>query len=254
MRKYPLGAPPGAHATQGRHRRVVRNPPPSSGGPSRAAQTSQLTGPRRCRAKFLKYFPEGFADQSYLAWERDYKAAAHRRWRQELGRAAFGEGRDSHEVARLAVAVESRTNLLFSFEKMALRDAVRATHGARAFVDALAALLHGRGAFPARFDRWCAALAGLPRRQTRVLTWPVATVFPFLAQPDRHFFLKPRVTQRAFAAYGLQFDYASKPNARTYEHLCALAQQVREDLEDLGPRDLIDVQSFLWVMGSDEYP
>jgi hypothetical protein len=29
---------------------------------------------------------------------------------------------------------------------------------------------------------------------------------------------------------------------------------VRRDLRDLRPRDLIDIQSFLWVQGSDEYP
>jgi hypothetical protein len=32
-----------------------------------------------------------------------------------------------------------------------------------------------------------------------------------------------------------------------------LARTVREDLADLRPRDQIDVQSFLWVLGSDEY-
>jgi hypothetical protein len=29
---------------------------------------------------------------------------------------------------------------------------------------------------------------------------------------------------------------------------------VRRDLRDLRPRDMIDIQSFLWVQGSDEYP
>jgi len=28
---------------------------------------------------------------------------------------------------------------------------------------------------------------------------------------------------------------------------------VRSEQRDLGPRDLIDVQSFLWVQGSEEY-
>jgi hypothetical protein len=27
-----------------------------------------------------------------------------------------------------------------------------------------------------------------------------------------------------------------------------------KDLRDLQPRDMIDIQSFLWVQGSDEYP
>jgi hypothetical protein len=35
--------------------------------------------------------------------------------------------------------------------------------------------------------------------------------------------------------------------------LLDFAGRVREDLADLKPRDLIDIQSFLWVLGSDEY-
>ena len=32
-----------------------------------------------------------------------------------------------------------------------------------------------------------------------------------------------------------------------------LAETVRRDLRDLKPRDMIDLQSFIWVQGSDEY-
>jgi hypothetical protein len=34
---------------------------------------------------------------------------------------------------------------------------------------------------------------GLPRRQSRVLTWPLITVFGFIAEPGTHIFLKPTV-------------------------------------------------------------
>ena len=40
----------------------------------------------------------------------------------------------------------------------------------------------------------------------------------------------------------------------TYGDVLAFAKQVKRDLADLEPRDLIDIQSFLWVQGSDEYP
>jgi hypothetical protein len=40
----------------------------------------------RCRRKFLRLFPGGFADETYAAWERDYKWAAHREWARQLGR------------------------------------------------------------------------------------------------------------------------------------------------------------------------
>ncbi len=36
--------------------------------------------------------------------------------------------------------------------------------------------------------------------------------------------------------------------------LLRLSRAVRKDLRDLHPRDMIDIQSFLWVQGSDEYP
>ena len=35
--------------------------------------------------------------------------------------------------------------------------------------------------------------------------------------------------------------------------LLAFAARIRVDLRDLRPRDMIDIQSFIWVQGSDEY-
>ena len=211
---------------------------------------------QRCRRKFLRFFPGGFADETYDDWERGYKWKAHQRWESELGKAAFRAqlkaGRHS-EVASRAVAIESRTNLLFSFEKMALRDAVRPKEGARLFAEGLFEFLHGRGPLEARFTRWRDAVAELPRRQTRVLTWPLLTVFPFLALPGEHVFLKPQVTKRAAAAYGYAFEYASRPAFATYASLLGFAERVRRDVKDLKPRDMIDLQSFIWVQGSDEY-
>jgi hypothetical protein len=80
------------------------------------------------------------------------------------------------------------------------------------------------------------------------------TVFGFLAQPSRHFFLKPKVTRAAAAKYGFPLEYDSRLSWRTYASVLELARTVRTDQRDLGPRDMIDMQSFLWVQGSDEYP
>ena len=54
--------------------------------------------------------------------------------------------------------------------------------------------------------------------------------------------------------YGFDLRYQSKPNWETYSSLLEFAETVRRDLSDLRPRDMIDIQSFLWVQGSDEYP
>jgi hypothetical protein len=216
-------------------------------------------GADACRGKFLKYFPRGFADQTYLSWERDYKWESHERWEEALGRAEFRrllrEG-EFAEIAGRAVRVEqrSRHSMIFSFEKMALRDAIKTDEGARLFAEGLYEFLHGAGGAPQRkFERWVEAVAALPRKQTRVLTWPLVTVFGFIAQPDRHIFLKPNTTRAAARAYGFDFQYKSRPNWDTYANYLEFAETIRRDQRDLKPRDLIDLQSFIWVQGSDEY-
>jgi hypothetical protein len=210
----------------------------------------------RCRRKFLKSFPDGFRDETYLDWERNYKWNAHLAWEEVLNKDAFCSllrAGQHAAVAAHAVRIESRTNLLFSFEKMAMRDAVKSPEGARLFAEGLFEYLHGRGDDETRFNAWREVVAGLPRRQTRVLTWPVLTVFGFIAQPDRHMFLKPNVTRAAARAYGVEFDYASKPAWPTYASLLEFAARVMRDQRDLKPQDLIDAQGFIWVQGSDEY-
>jgi hypothetical protein len=215
------------------------------------------SGPAACRRKFLRYFRGGFQSEKYIAWERGYKWTAHEKWEEELGRKTLAsllrQGRFA-EIAARAVRIESRTNLLFSFEKMALRDAVKSPAGARQFATALHAFLHGPGSGEVRFTAWCEAVGSLPRRQTRVLTWPLVTIFGFLAQPEKHFFLKPNVTRRAAEKYGFDFRYESKPSWAVYANLLEFAETMRHDLADLRPRDMIDLQSFAWVQGSDEYP
>jgi hypothetical protein len=157
-------------------------------------------------------------------------------------------------IAATAIRIESQTNLLFSFEKMALRDAVRSPAGAEAFSLALFDFLHGTEPLADRFDAWVEAIGRLPRRKTRVLTWPLATVFGFIAEPRIHFFFKPLVTKEAARRYELDLPYRSRPSWTIYRELLDFVKTVRRDVRDLRPRDMIDLQSFLWVQGSDEYP
>ena len=132
-------------------------------------------GARRCRRKFLHFFPEGFRDETYRAWERDYKAHAHREWNRLLNQSLYSallRKGEFAEVALRAVRIEARTNLIFSFEKMALRDAVKTTAGAEAFATGLYDFLYGLGGEEEKFEGWCRIVRSLPQKQTRVFTCP----------------------------------------------------------------------------------
>ncbi|MES2635492.1 MAG: hypothetical protein V4669_21165 [Pseudomonadota bacterium] len=223
------------------------------------ANNVNYLGAARSRRKFELYYPGGFLDETYQVTERSFKERAHLQWNEQLGPVAFrkllarGEFR---EIADTAVRIESNSNLLFSFERMALRDAVKTSAGARLFATELYAFLWGRGSPHRRFDDWVQALSELPRREARVVTWPLVTVFGFLARPDRHLFLKPRATRKAAHDYGFDFEYQAQPSWDVYRSLLTFAAILRRDLDKrpgFKARDMIDMQSFIWVLGAPEY-
>ncbi|MDP3618591.1 MAG: hypothetical protein Q8R63_02245 [Ramlibacter sp.] len=223
------------------------------------ANNVNYLGAARSRRKFELYYPNGFFDETYQISERSFKERAHLQWQEQLGPVAFrkllARGEFRH-IADTAVRIESNSNLLFSFERMALRDAVKTAAGARLFATELYAFLWGRGSPHRRFDDWVQALSELPRREARVVTWPLATVFGFLARPDRHLFLKPRATRKAARDYGFDFEYTPQPSWAVYRSLLTFAAILRRDLDKrpgFKARDMIDVQSFIWVLGAPEY-
>ena len=150
---------------------------------------------RKCLRKFLYYFPGGYSGKKFIEWEREYKWNAHLSWKEKLNRKQFEElleKEEYSEIAKRAVNIESRTNLLFSFEKMAIRDAVKSKQGAEQFASGLFDYLYSGDHLQQRFENFVQVISHLPRKQTRVLTWPLLTVFGFIAEPETHIFFETK--------------------------------------------------------------
>ena len=210
------------------------------------------------KRRFREIFPRGFNDPTYLDWERGYKWAAHEAWvkllDQQTWKRLLVQGRGAEAASRVATFyARSKLNMLALYEWMALREALAHPEGGPALAQGLYDLIHGRGAHGLRLERFADLLDQLPQRQTRLAKWPVATLFPFVACPDDHLILKPRLMKRAAERFGWPLNYESRPNARTYQACLQLADWLREQLSAWKPRDLIDVQGFVWVVASDEY-
>jgi hypothetical protein len=210
------------------------------------------------KRRFREIFPGGFRDPTYLEWERDYKWAAHVAWQRTLDRRtwarllAIGAHRDI--AARIAGwYAKSKLNMLALYEWMALREALADATGARLLSAGLYDLIHGASLFERRLEAFTLMLDRVPQRQTRLAKWPVATLFPFVARPATHLILKPMVTKRAAERLGFELAYASRPNAHTYAAMISYVSWLRHALLAWRPRDLIDLQGFLWVTCSEEY-
>jgi hypothetical protein len=192
------------------------------------------------RARFLHWFKGGFQSPNYLTEERGYKLEAKAKLDSlaPLDKAATGSG--------LGEAIWSvyQTNLLSPFEKMRVRDVLRSPI-ADAFIRAAAQFTLGQGK-PALLDMQRALK---PHASAK---WTVVTYLPFLWRPEEHMFLKPEATKDFAARVGHRFasDYEPQLEIGVYESLLDLASNTEAGLKELKPRDRIDVQSFIWVVGN----
>jgi hypothetical protein len=192
------------------------------------------------RKRFAQFFPQGFEDADYFHQERDYKVVAKTTLEASVPveKAAAGGGFAEPVLAAF------QTNLISPFEKMRLREALRGPN-ADAFVRAAARFALGEGK---------SALLDMDRalKPHDSAKWTVVTYLPFLWRPSSHMFLKPAATKDFAERVGHRFanDYEARLDIAVYDSLLDLASMTMKEIEELKPRDRIDVQSFIWVVGN----
>ena len=119
--------------------------------------------------------------------------------------------RRSQWVPAPAHHVLAKVNLLSPYENDAFYDAMRERQAVLSYFSGLLKVLDANVADRPTFEGFFEVVTSLPADRGRVATWPVATVFPYLARPDRFMFLKPEVTKSA--AESLGFDLKVRCNA-----------------------------------------
>lgn len=198
--------------------------------------------------KFLTEYPGGFAGERYLEAERNYKDKAHEVSLALLGEAdikkLLKEGNHA-EICERARRVESATNLLASFEKIQFNDALKKPDNQKVFAEQLADNLYGHAEEKVRFESLAAVLD-----QLQVAKWPVVTYFGYIRFPESRIFIKPEVTRNAASVCGWEISYKSDLNWTTYVGVRGMFEHLRSELVSAGlaPRDMIDVQSFVWCI------
>ncbi len=141
-----------------------------------------------------------------------------------------------------------RTNLLSWFELMRVDDVLQGDRN-DSFVSGAAAFASGE------MEAGLRRMAGAAKPHDAA-KWTVLTYLPFLWAPDEHMFLKPEVT-KLFAdrvGHEFAFRYRADLDLDVYKSLLDLVARTREALEELRPRDNVDLQSFIWVVGAYSEP
>jgi hypothetical protein len=196
--------------------------------------------------RFLARFPQGFYGDRFASEEREYKVRAHQLAQDLLSQSALTRllsANDYGEVCRRALRVANATNLIFPYEKMALKDGLESPAHQQAFATALFHLLYGDDDLKPRFERYVDILEGIGAAK-----WTIATYFLFIVYPAEYVFLKPTVTQNAAEISGFAINYRPDLNWLTYTSVLTFAKYLKTELTGLSPRDMIDVQSFMWCI------
>ena len=107
----------------------------------------------------------------------------------------------------------------------------------------LAKLWHGSESLPERVQTFGAY--ALERQLP--LKWPFVSYFLFFLHPEKALFVKPTIIKWFLQFVGQGEQYGRSPSGHSYAAILQLANELKERLAPYGARDMIDIQSFLWV-------
>ena len=200
---------------------------------------------------FLRDFLEGFYGEKFFNAEREYKEKAHTLALELLGKEPFAvliTQANYVEIAKRALKIVNSTNLISPFEKMALKDGLITELSQKSFSIALYVLLYGEDELRHRFEVFIHLL-----EEIEAAKWTTATYFLFILQPDKYMFVKPTVTQFAAEICKFEINYKPQLNWFTYKSVLEFSNHLYTELAELKPRDMIDVQSFMWCIAPEKY-
>ena len=189
-----------------------------------------------------------FAHPPFVADELDYKHKAVDLAQSLLGEAevqALLSNWQYDEILQRALRLGRETNLLWlrvprqGDLSLLYRDDVDKAE----FAQQLARLWHGTASLAERVQRF--GTYALARQLP--LKWPFVSYFLFLLHPTEAMFVKPTVMQWALKFVGQGEQYGRRPSGTAYQSILNLADALKSALEPFGARDMVDIQSFLWV-------
>jgi hypothetical protein len=210
---------------------------------------------------FGSQYPQKFEDMGYLGgFDEKNVPFGERRYKERaaaLVKTLFADGQlrrlvDNKQTQELKdktnEILQKQHNLLFRTELISLNEFLGKSEPEQllAYFDALAKVLDDPEVSQGNMQPYFEAVNHCPT--PGFAKWPNATLLPFLARSDKHFFLKPNLAKQTAVMMNMELNYEVKPNWKTYSSLLGVAQAAFERLKPLGARDLMDVQSFFWVV------
>ncbi len=194
-----------------------------------------------------------FNEADYIRDERNYKLVAGQLMRDLLAKDILGqlieEKKFEEGAARIRKAAHKSkenpdNNLLNQWDMMHITVVPQDE-----LVTRLYRLLYAEGSFALRLAAWIELMG-----QQKPNCWPTATYFLMLQDPARYIFVKPEPFSEFLNSVGSDLPWHTQPTPEYYAQLLQLGQALLPKLAPLGAKDMVDVQSFIWIVSSAQNP
>jgi 5-methylcytosine-specific restriction enzyme B len=201
-------------------------------------------------ALIRKVYPDwkSFAHAQFQKDEPEYKRKTITKAQEILGEVDLRRLVDEQqwdEFVRRLDAIGKSNNLLYRSQPQSgdLSVLYHEKLDKATFAQAMLDLLYGPGNSPERLDQYSQYIEAhqLPNK------WTFPTFFLFVCHPDSDLFVKPMTITWYMQFVGLGDGLPPKPSGAIYGLLVENARQLLETLASYGARDMVDVQSLIWV-------
>ncbi len=193
---------------------------------------------------------KGFDDERFVEDEITYKRSSVDLAREllaekELSR-LIGE-KNFEELNERIERVGRDNNLLYNSVPMSgdLRIIYDENLDREAFYEAFVSLLHGEG----KGEERLAGFVEVLKAKGIKCYWTFPTYFMFIVDPVNEFFVKPSVAKWFLDLTGSK--YSSRVDSQMYKTLKEDVKRLEDEMRQYNPKNLIDVQSAIWVAYSE---
>ncbi len=201
------------------------------------------------------YGDDPFRSERYLEWERQYKTDLSTEWQDTVTEDRLNaaiEGDNPSPYAKEIGELFKKTNLLPWRYRGCIND-FKTPEKAHAFLEALRILLFDREDSTAPIDAFTDRMrplydADLREEAVKPASRSIPSLALWLSDPQHHFFIRSDVVIRAtpILTRGVLEGQDQIMTSAYYRRVLDIARTVRSEIADLRPRDMIDVQGFLW--------
>jgi hypothetical protein len=202
-------------------------------------------------ALIKKEYPNwsSFSHPKFVKDEIDYKQSAALKARELLNEKELlllQSKSNFNEIITRIKKIGNATNLLWNWmpAKGDLGILEQVGLDKRAFCGAFIDLLYGPGQSPERLERYLSFV----RSQSLPNKWTFPTYFLFLCHPQTEMFIKPRAMKRFLEFLGTDdVQFRGTPSSQVYSTIKRISLQLKEDLKEFGPKDMMDIQSTIYL-------